>query len=150
MQDIKAKEIMRVNPVIVGIDAPLDVVAQAIIKGNMGCVLVQQEGKVVGIITERDVVKKLALGADVKNVKSGSIMSTPIIAIDPETTIEEALKLMAQNGIRRLPVVSDGKLLGVVVLEDLAVAIAQKELGLSALVEAIAKQTEQREKMWFA
>ncbi len=88
---------------------------------GVGCVVVTEEKKPVGILTERDVLMKV-VSEDIKpsTVRVGKVMSAPIIAISPSKDIVEAAKIMAKNKIRRLPVVESGKLVGILTSADIA------------------------------
>ena len=93
-----------------------------------GCLIVLQEARVVGIVTEKDLVRRaLALNTDPAKVKLSEIMSYPVIAVSPETHAEEALKIMASNRLRRLPVIHNDRLVGVVTIDRLAYALAAQQ-----------------------
>jgi CBS domain-containing protein len=140
---------MRKKAPAVGADTPIEGVADAILKGGMGCVLVTSGEGIVGIVTERDIVRGMALGASRSAGATGrNIMSSPLIVVGPETPVEDALAIMAEKGIRRLPVVKGGGLLGLVTLEDIVLAFAKQLESLRSLADALAKQT--KESMWYA
>jgi len=89
-------------------------------KYEIGCLVVVENGKPVGIITERDFLKRvLPKSEELRNMKVMEVMSKPLISIGPKAQIEEAAKLMFQKKIKKLPVVEKGKLLGLVTLTDL-------------------------------
>jgi len=89
-------------------------------KHEIGCLVAVENGKPVGIITERDLLKRvLAKSKEIRNMKVSEIMSTPIISVDPAMEIEEATKLMLQKKIKKLPIVEKGNLLGLVTLTDI-------------------------------
>ncbi len=87
---------------------------------DVGSVIVIEDKKPVGIITERDVLMKVVSG-DVKpsTVRVGKIMSAPLITISPDKDIVEAARIMAKNKIRRIPVVEGGKLVGIITSSDI-------------------------------
>lgn len=86
-----------------------------------GCIIVLDKGRPVGIVTERDLVSKvMAKGVNPMDVKVAEIMSSPLITIDPDASVEEAVEVIVKNGIRRLPVVRDGIIYGVFTTRDLA------------------------------
>lgn len=116
---------------------------------GVGSLLVESEGKLVGIVTERDlVVRVLATGLDHSNTRVRDVMSYPVIAVSPETPLEDAVMLMVSNGFRRLPVVDkEGKLLGMVTISEAArvLATAQRTVtGLFELLLRAAKPAEER------
>ena len=89
-------------------------------KYEIGCLVVVENGKPVGIITERDLLKRvLAKSEEIRNMKVTEIMSGPLVSVPPNIEIEEATKLMCQKKIKKLPVVEIGKLLGLVTLTDI-------------------------------
>lgn len=89
-------------------------------KHEIGCLVVVENGKPVGIITERDLLKRvLPKSEEFRNMKVKEMMSEPLVSIEPKVQIEEAAKLMFQKKIKKLPVVEKGKLLGLVSLTDL-------------------------------
>ena len=90
-------------------------------KKEEGCAIVTRQGKPFGIVTERDVTWKVAgKGLDPKNVKVAEIMSTPLVTIDPDADLAEAAKMMRKHKIRRLAVVKEGNLNGVLTTADIA------------------------------
>ncbi|HDN68337.1 MAG TPA: CBS domain-containing protein [Methanomicrobia archaeon] len=77
-------------------------------------------GKPVGIITERDIALKVLLkDKRASEVKAREIMSSPLVTVEPETTVDEACKLAARKRIKRLPVVENGRFVGIVSIRDL-------------------------------
>jgi len=96
-----------------------DVVAK-MNKFRIGSVVVVQGRKPVGIITERDILRKVVeLGLDPRTVKARDIMSAPILIINEEVSVEEAASIMTRNSIKKLPVVKNGNLVGIVTATDL-------------------------------
>jgi CBS domain-containing protein len=87
-------------------------------KKNAGSVVVIDGSRVVGIITERDVVRKLG-GSGLLSKKLSSIATKPVVTVSPNTQVWEAFSLMLKKGIRRLPVVKGGKVVGIVTERDL-------------------------------
>jgi CBS domain-containing protein len=88
---------------------------------EIGCLVVIENHRLIGILTERDVLKRvLAATKDPKKTKVGEIMTTRVFTVSPETDLEEAARLMFENDVKKLPVVSEGKLVGLVTLTDLA------------------------------
>ncbi len=99
---------------------------------GVAAVIDQEEG-LVGILSERDITRGLAeFGAEVVNVRVDQLMTRKIVNCAPETSIEDAITLMHDNGIRHLPVVEDGKsLIAMVSMRDLidVQAEAYREAG---------------------
>ncbi|MFH1285178.1 MAG: CBS domain-containing protein [Candidatus Micrarchaeota archaeon] len=95
--------------------------AKALKRNRIGCVIVTENKKVAGIVTERDLVYKvLSAGKDAKKVKLKGVMSTPVKVVLVNTTISEAAQILKQKGVKRLPVVDAKKrVVGIVTEGDL-------------------------------
>ncbi|MGZ4106379.1 MAG: CBS domain-containing protein [Tumebacillaceae bacterium] len=99
---------------------------------DVGIIPVAEGGnKLHGVITDRDiVVRAVAKGMDINSTKVSDCVSGKVVTISPEATADEAAKLMADNQVRRLPVVENNKLCGIVAIGDLAVVgIHENEAG---------------------
>ena len=93
---------------------------QLMAEKNIGALLVIEEGKLVGILTERDYTRKIALkGKSSKQTAVKEILSGEIIRVGPEHTVEECMRLMTDHRVRHLPVLEGEKILGVVSIGDL-------------------------------
>ena len=111
-------------------EAPLDTVEEGLtvaFAANVmkerarGSLIVVDEGKPIGIVTERDLVRRvIAEDKSISATKIGDIMSSPLISVGPEATVSSAANVMYKNGIRRLPVIEEARLLGIVTSTDLA------------------------------
>src|SRR5215475_13875249 len=88
---------------------------------NVGSLLVSDHGEVTGIVTERDYLRRVALeGRTDRETEVREIMSSPLVVVTPETTVEECMALMTDRRIRHLPVVGeDGEVVGLVSIGDL-------------------------------
>lgn len=103
---------------------PLDNVYEVAVKmkeHNIGAVLICEEGKLIGMITDRDIAIRGVGSKRPGSTKVTDIMSEELITISPHSSIDEAAELMAKNQIRRLPVMDEEKLVGLLSLGDLAV-----------------------------
>jgi CBS domain-containing protein len=90
-------------------------------KFEIGCLIAVRKGKAMGIITERDLLKRVVADAkDAKKAKVKNIMTSPLVVVEPEMDLEEAVKLMFQMKIKKLPVVDGKRLVGLVSLTDIA------------------------------
>jgi len=88
---------------------------------QIGSLIVLERGKAKGIVTERDFLRRvIAEAKDVMNTKVKEIMTTPLVVVEPSTDLEEAVKLMFQNKIKKLAVLDANKLVGIVTLTDIA------------------------------
>jgi len=88
---------------------------------NLEAVVVVENNKLVGIVTDRDYTIKLGSHAYPIDTPIGRLMSYPLISIDQDADISVALNLMEENKIKRLPVISDDKVLGMVTMSDLII-----------------------------
>ena len=93
---------------------------QTMVEANVGSLLVTDGGEIVGIVTERDYLRRVTLeGRTDKDTPVGEIMTSPLIVVTPETSIDECMAVMTDRRIRHLPVVDDGEVVGVVSIGDL-------------------------------
>lgn len=105
---------------------------------DVGSVPVVDGERLIGMLTDRDiVVRGIADGSDPHAVTAGDIASRDIVTVRPDDDLDEALRLMAQHQVRRLPVVDDGHLVGVLAQADVAQEAKEKAVG--QLVEEISK-----------
>jgi CBS domain-containing protein len=112
----------------------LQAAAQAMKDGKISSVLVTEDGYLIGILTERDMVKAVAEGIDTENVHVRDYMTPTPVAVNPETSVEEGVQIMLEHGFRHLPVVDgERELKGVVSIRDLAKA------GIKLPAEAVHK-----------
>lgn len=106
---------------------------------NIGAILVQNNDTISGIFTERDYLQKIALKSlSSQKTRVGDVMTTPVISAKPGDSIEQCMETMTNNHCRHLPVVQDGKLLGIVSIGDLVKKMLdEKEAELTKLSEYI-------------
>ncbi len=118
---MKVKELMTSDPAKVGPDDVIAKAATLMKQQDCGAIPVVRDGVLIGIITDRDItIRGVAEGRDAKTTKTSEIMSADPITIAPDADIAEAAALMAKSQIRRLPVVENGQLLGIIVTAQLA------------------------------
>jgi CBS domain-containing protein len=88
---------------------------------SLSCVVITEKNKPVGMVTERDMVKKvLDKGIDINNVKLESVMTSPIITVNPDIDVFTAAELMKKNKIRRLVILEDYRLGGLITESDIS------------------------------
>lgn len=117
---------------------PLDNVYEVavIIKDyDVGVVPIVEDGRLLGVITDRDIAIRGVASKHPGSTKVTDIMSSNLVTVAPDTSVEEAAELMATEQIRRLPVVQDNKLIGMISLGDLAVRRMYKHSVGEALSE---------------
>lgn len=122
MIGVSVKEIMRKGVITAKKDDTIEHVAKILKKARIGRVIVTEHGKIIGVLTEKDIIKDvIAEGKPVKTPVS-KVMKYPVRTITPETDIEEAIKTMNKYDISGLPVTVDGRLVGIVTERDLVKA----------------------------
>jgi signal-transduction protein with cAMP-binding, CBS, and nucleotidyltransferase domain len=93
---------------------------QRMVERNVGSLLVTEKGEITGIVTERDYLRRVTLeGRTDRETAVREIMSSPLIVVTPETTIDECMALMTDRRVRHLPVVEGGTVVGVVSIGDI-------------------------------
>jgi CBS domain-containing protein len=119
---LKVEDVMVEGVVTIDADATVMKAVKLMNENEIGCLIVMRRGRAVGIITERDLLKRvIAKSKNPKKTQVREIMTKPLIAGQPDMDLEEATKLMFKMKIKKLPVVeSEGKLLGLITLTDVA------------------------------
>jgi CBS domain-containing protein len=118
---ILVKDIMSSPVITIDEDAPVNKAAQLMDKNKLGCIIVtSKKGKPLGIITERDLVTRvLAKNARPSKLTVKEVMTSPLIAIDPDETLSEAARRMSRLSIRRLGVMYKENLVGLISSKDI-------------------------------
>ena len=115
VKDMMSKNLKTVRP-----DSKLKEVIQKMVKFNIGSIIVMERNKPAGIITERDILKSLDESyLDWGVAEAKDIMSKSLITIIEDADIEQASRTMLKNNIKKLPVVRDGRLVGVITSSDI-------------------------------
>ena len=119
---MKVRDVMTNSVDWVTPDTSVVEVAQLMKKDDVGSIPVCKEDRLIGIITDRDIVLKVvAAGRSTNNISVKDVMSTDIISVSADQDVHEAADLMSRNQIRRLPVLEKGELVGILAIGDLAV-----------------------------
>ena len=114
--------------VTVGPEEPVLEALRRMAESGVGAVLVMEHGELVGIMTERDYARKIALqGRASATTPVRTIMTTPVKTVTPEHRARECMQLMSDHRFRHLPVVEDGTLLGVVSIGDLLKTVIEEQ-----------------------
>ena len=114
------RDIMTKDVKVVRTDTNMQEVVATMIKFDISSIVVIQKNRPVGLITHKDVLTKvLKPNFPTSAITAKQVMSSPVIAVKEETSVDEAAKLMAEKGFKKLPVVQDGKLVGIVTSTDL-------------------------------
>ena len=111
--------IMTKDIVTVGADAPLTHAIKTMVEKNIGSVLVTEEGSMVGIVTERDILRRLGRESPYTTLRVEDVMSSPLFTIEGDAAIGEAADRMAEKNIRRLLVTEKGEIRGIITERDI-------------------------------
>lgn len=126
---MKIREIMTTNIKVAEPDDTLDEIAIMMRDQDVGAIPVVDDGELIGIITDRDIVLRcVAESKDPSEIAADEIISGDLQTVEPDDDIEQALRIMSEKQIRRLPVVDEGTLVGMVSLGDLAVKTDDEDL----------------------
>src|SRR5262245_15547738 len=111
----KGSQVWSIDP-----DATVFEAIQMMADKNIGSLLVMSAERLVGLISERDYTRKVAIkGRSSRETKVREILSSPVISITPSQTVEDCMRLMTEHRVRHLPVLADEKVVGVVSIGDL-------------------------------
>jgi CBS domain-containing protein len=110
--------------------------AAVMAKANTGSLIIMEELKPVGIVTEGDISRALAKGADPDKVPIRKVMSKKLITVSPNLRVEEAAKLMADKQVKKLPVIEDGGVVGIVTQTDIVASSFDLVTALKEMVRA--------------
>jgi len=131
---LQVKDVMVKSIITVEAEETVKKAAELMDKHNIGCLVVINYRNPVGIVTERDMLKKVVLERrDPGKTKIGNIMSAPLVTSPPQADIRDAVRLMNERRIKKLPVIEDGNLIGLVSLTDVMRSLAYFEHVISSL-----------------
>jgi len=121
------RDVMTSKPKMLASTATLAEAANIMRQDDIGGVLVEENGKPCGIVTDRDiVVRGIAAGKDPKSTPVKEVCSEKLVSVKPDDSVDEAVRLMRERAIRRVPVMDDGNPVGIVSLGDLAMERDQR------------------------
>lgn len=119
---MKVKDIMTKDVAVLSADDPVEKAAQMMRQNNVGSIPVCRQHEVVGIVTDRDVtLRATASGQNTRQQKVRDIMSWNPVVGNPEMDVHDAARIMSEMQVRRLPIVENNSLVGIVALGDLSV-----------------------------
>jgi len=117
----KVEDVMVTNVVTVDAGVNLRKAVERMNNHEIGCLVVLEKGSFVGILTERDVLKRVVVKArNLDETLVGDVMSKPLVVVEPEASLEEAVGLMFERKVKKLPVVKNKELVGLVTMTDIA------------------------------
>lgn len=103
--------------------ASLAETAEALAADEVGALCVTEDGRLAGIVSERDVVVHIAAGADPAHLTAGEVMSNDLVTASPDDSVMEAARRMEDAQVRHLPVLDEGDMAGIVSMRDLFTAL---------------------------
>jgi CBS domain-containing protein len=140
MMGKSVRDVMMPNVHTARLSQTLVEAAQVMRGDDVGSVPVVDEGRLIGILTDRDIVTRVvAEGRDPQAVTVGEVVSRDLVTVEPEQDLDDGLALMARHQVRRLPVVEEGRLVGILAQADVALEAKEKKVG--EAVEEISKPT---------
>ena len=132
------RDAMTEDPRSIGASASVVDAARLMREEHIGSLPVTDDEQLVGMVTDRDITTRVvAESADPKTTSVGDVYSRDLISVEPDKDLDDALRLMARHQVRRLPVVENGRLVGIVAQADIALRDDEKRTG--QLVEAISE-----------
>jgi CBS domain-containing protein len=108
--------------------------ARLMYEKNIGSLVISDDGAILGILTERDILRFIDSGGDLDAVPVSDLMTKKVVTVSPDTSISKATEILIKNNFRRLPVVEDGKLAGIVTTSDMTY-----QLSYADVKEAVSK-----------
>ncbi|MEF8975074.1 MAG: CBS domain-containing protein [Halapricum sp.] len=130
-------ELAQPDPIAATRQASIGHVAAIMRDENVGSVVIVEDEEPVGIITDRDIaVKVTAEGKEPDDVTAEEIMTPDPVTVERETGVMELTRVMAEHSVRRIPVVDDGKLDGIITLDDVDKLLSDERQHLTEVIEA--------------
>jgi CBS domain-containing protein len=137
------REAMTEDPRSIGPSASVVEAARLMRDEHIGSLPITDGDTLLGMITDRDITTRVvAEAADLATTSVGDVYSQDLVSVEPDKDLEEALGLMARHQVRRLPVLEDGRLIGIVAQADIALTLSEDEKKTGELVEAISERSE--------
>ena len=116
----KVRDVMTAGPIGVDYHQSVGEAARAMRDWGVGAILIVSNGSLYGLVTDRDLVVRAVAGASGEDEPVGPLSSANLIGVDADADVHEAMRLMRQHAVRRLPVLEGGQVAGIVSLGDLA------------------------------
>jgi CBS domain-containing protein len=123
--NVRVRAFMNTKPVTLEMGSTVREAVKTMVEKEIGSVLIAKGGVPVGIITERDILRRLVYPAETLEKSVEELMTTPLITVGPLATLGEAAEIMVQRKIRRLPVKEGDKIVGMITQRDLQRALME-------------------------
>lgn len=134
----KVKDVMTKTVITVEANKTVIEAAALMAENDVGNLIVMDDNTPIGIVTERDFVRRVLAKEKPSKTKISEVMSTPLRVIDPGASLKEAARRMVRKRIRRLPVIKDNKLVGIITTTDFARHLSKKTFT-DDILEAIGR-----------
>jgi len=118
----KVRDVMTAEPIVLQRDQSIADAAQAMRDASVGAVLVVDGDKLCGLVTDRDIVVRALAESALPDSPVGQVVSPDLVAVDADDETIDAARVMQDHAVRRLPVLEDGRIVGIVSIGDLAVS----------------------------
>ncbi|MEF8776657.1 MAG: CBS domain-containing protein [Haloarculaceae archaeon] len=130
-------DLAREDPIAATKNASIAQVASLMADHEVGSVVIEEDGRPVGIVTDRDITIELtAQGRDPDDVTAEEVMTGDVVTIDRDGGLFDLVALMAEHQVRRVPVVDDDELYGIITLDDIDRLLASEQQKLADVIEA--------------
>ena len=142
---VKVGDLMTRNFIHVSPDTDLKKCAQTMVKKRVGSLIIQDNGKLKGLLTEKDIIWAIVKKskAELKNIKVKDLMKRKVVTIRPNADITDAMEKFKKKKVKRLPVVENGKLIGFLTIKD----VLKIDPGLFEMITETFKIKEETEKL---
>ncbi len=128
------KDVMNKNVVVARSIVTLREAAKVLGEMNMGSLVIMENDEIAGIITSTDILKAIGDGKDPDKVTIGEIATRNVITIQADETLEKAVEIMIKNKIKRLPVMMNEKLVGIITVSDIAIVEPKIIASIASLI----------------
>ena len=136
---VTVNDLMTKRTLTIGLENTISEAAQLMSQKGVGDLIVVDHEIPMGIVTERDLVRRILAKGRPYDTKVSDVMTKPLITISPDASLKKAARKMIKHGIRRLPVLKSHKLVGILVVSDFARHLGKKTLT-EGILEAIWRQ----------
>ncbi len=121
----KVRDVMTAEPIVLQQDQSIADAAQAMRDASVGAVLIVDGDKLCGLVTDRDIVVRAVAESALPDSPVGQVVSPDLVAVGADDETADAARIMQDNAVRRLPVLDDGHIVGIVSIGDLAVSLGE-------------------------
>jgi len=128
------KDVMNKNVVVAKPIVTLREAARVMGEMNMGSLVIMEDDKIVGIVTSTDILKAIGEGKDPDKVTIGEIATKNVITIQADEPLEKAVDIMVKNKIKKLPVMMNEKLVGIITVSDIAIIEPKIVASIASLI----------------